>query len=168
MGAGYDRWKFRQLAREQQEAVAAVESDLSTVQGDVSTVQGDVGALQTDVGDLQTDVGDLQTDVPVAQATADEALVTAEGVAQAFGQDQVTGGVSPTPYIVPVNGGTQAEIRLGPGLTADAILYRVYTGPPSGSFGGYSGAFSIGPGDTVEAYSTTTGLTDSPVATYDN
>jgi hypothetical protein len=161
MNPSHLRWQTKLAVRQQQAQVAAVETDLSTVQGDVSTLQGDVSTAQGDISALETDV-------PIAQATADEALEVAEGAVATAGQAQVAAGKSPTPYILPISGGTQAEIRLGPGLTADAILYRVYTGTPSGSFGGYSGAFSIGPGDTVEAYTTTTGLTDSPVATYDN
>jgi hypothetical protein len=161
MNPNYAAWKSRVALREQEAAVAAVETDAAQALADAATAQSTANTAQSTANTGVTNAG-------TAQATADEALVTAEGVALALGQDQVAAGVSPTPYIVPVSGGTQAEIRLGPGLTADAILYRVYTGTPSGSFGGYSGAFSIGPGDTVEAYSTTTGLTDSPVATYDN
>jgi hypothetical protein len=168
MNPNYAAWKSRVALREQEAAAAAAAADAAQALADAATAQSTANTAQSTANTAQSTANTGVSDAADAQETADEALVTAEGVAQAFGQDQVTGGVSPTPYIVPVNGGTQAEIRLGPGLTADAILYRVYTGPPSGSFGGYSGAFSIGPGDTVEAYTTTTGLTDSPVATYDN
>jgi hypothetical protein len=157
MNPSHLRWQTKLAVRQQQAQVAAVETDLSTVQGDVSTLQGDVSTAQGDISALETDV-------PIAQATADEALEVAEGAVATAGQAQVAAGKSPTPYILPISGGTQAEIRLGPGLTADSFQYQIN----GGGYGGYSGAFSISPGDTVQAYSVTSGLANSDVVTYEN
>lgn len=168
MNPGYTAWKARVALRELEAAEAATAAAAAQAAADASTAQSTANTAQSTANTAQSTANTGVTNAGVAQLTADEALASAEGVALALGQDQITGGVSPTPYIVPISGGTQAEIRLGPGLTADAILYRVWTGTPSGSYGGYSGAFSIGPGDSVEAYTTTTGLTNSPVAQYDN
>ncbi len=150
MNPNYLAWKLRAPLREQGATAVAALDAANTAQSTANTAQSTANTGVTNAG--------------TAQDTADDALEVAEGAVATAGQAQAAAGKSPTPYILPISGGTQAEVRLGPGLTADSFQYQIN----GGGYGGYSGAFSISPGDTVMAYSVTSGLTDSDVVTYEN
>jgi hypothetical protein len=150
MNPSHLRWQTKLAVRQQSADVTAAASAAAAAQSAASTAQSTANTGVSNAG--------------TAQATADEALEVAEGAVATAGQAQVAAGKSPTPYILPISGGTQAEIRLGPGLTADSFQYQIN----GGGYGGYSGAFSISPGDTVEAYSVTAGLSNSDIVTYEN
>lgn len=155
MPIGYPNWKANRLIREQQEQVAAVESDAAQALADAATAQSTANTGVSDAATAQGDADDALEGVASLEATVGSVTTQTEQLFNSAGQV-----ATPVVFIVPYSGGLQ--ITWSCTTPSHTLYYRIN----GGSWTAYAGAITLSPGDTCDAYATATGLTDSAIGTY--
>lgn len=166
INSGYLRWKLARQIADTDAAAAQAALDAAAAASAASAASSTASTAQSTATTAQSTANTGVSNAATAQTTAETALAAAEtAAATSAAQTEplaATAGLCNAPSFA--FAGSPLSVQLYCSTSGATISFRIN----GGSWTTYTTTIGLSPGDTLEAYASKAGLTDSSIVTYES